>query len=182
MARPEKDVDEKVVLALAQRHCSVREIAAVVGVSEDTLYRRYAAVIKKGRADARWRLRDRQWQSAMAGNTTMLIWLGKQMLGQSDRLELTGADGDPLFPEDQGQQGAGGYDYSKLSVEELRDLERLMCKAQGRPLPPAVQTAALLPVRIIESGLTTNGGNGAHGRQNGTADESAADGEPGTPG
>jgi hypothetical protein len=29
-----------------------------------------------------------QWKSAMAGNTTMQIWLGKQLLGQRDRHEV----------------------------------------------------------------------------------------------
>jgi hypothetical protein len=29
----------------------------------------------------------------------MLIWLGKQMLGQRDRSEVTGADGNPIVTE-----------------------------------------------------------------------------------
>lgn len=29
----------------------------------------------------------------------MLIWLGKQDLGQRDKKELTGGDGTPLFPD-----------------------------------------------------------------------------------
>jgi hypothetical protein len=30
------------------------------------------------------------------GNSTMLVWLGKQYLGQRDKNELTGADGRDL--------------------------------------------------------------------------------------
>lgn len=40
-------------------------------------YERYTA---KGKVD----LRRAQYQTALEGNTTMQIWLGKQMLGQTD--------------------------------------------------------------------------------------------------
>ena len=30
-------------------------------------------------------LREKQWEVAMEGNVQMLIWLGKQHLGQSDK-------------------------------------------------------------------------------------------------
>jgi hypothetical protein len=32
-------------------------------------------------------LRRLQWKLARAGNATMLIWLGKQWLGQTDKVE-----------------------------------------------------------------------------------------------
>jgi hypothetical protein len=40
--------------------------------------------------DARERvaLRRMQWQTAMKGNTRMLIWLGRQVLGQRDTQEI----------------------------------------------------------------------------------------------
>jgi hypothetical protein len=31
-----------------------------------------------------------QWQGAESGNATMLIWLGKQLLDQKDKLENSG--------------------------------------------------------------------------------------------
>jgi hypothetical protein len=34
-----------------------------------------------------------QWKSAQDGNVTAQIWLGKQMLGQRDKHELSGPDG-----------------------------------------------------------------------------------------
>jgi len=45
-------------------------------------------------------LRRLQWQAALGGNITMQIWLGKQLLGQSDRqsAELTGDGDGPLPP------------------------------------------------------------------------------------
>lgn len=34
-------------------------------------------------------LRRMQWSKAKEGNVTMMIWLGKQVLGQKDRVEET---------------------------------------------------------------------------------------------
>jgi hypothetical protein len=49
--------------------------------------------------EGRMSLRRLQWKKAQEGNTTMLIWLGKQYLGQSDKQELTGKDGKSLVPD-----------------------------------------------------------------------------------
>ena len=38
----------------------------------------------KGRAETKQALRKAQIKSAIGGNTTMLIWLGKNILGQND--------------------------------------------------------------------------------------------------
>jgi hypothetical protein len=38
----------------------------------------------KGREDVKMSLRRAQLQLALNGNPTMLIWLGKQLLGQQD--------------------------------------------------------------------------------------------------
>jgi hypothetical protein len=47
----------------------------------------HPSVIKRGRARLRKSLRRAQIKSALSGNSTMLVWLGKQYLGQSDRLD-----------------------------------------------------------------------------------------------
>jgi hypothetical protein len=39
-------------------------------------------------------LKRKQFQVAMRGNPALLIWLGKQYLGQSDKLEGPGAGDD----------------------------------------------------------------------------------------
>lgn len=41
------------------------------------------------------RLRQLQWKACESGNVTMLIFLGKNMLGQQDRIEETQLD-EPL--------------------------------------------------------------------------------------
>ena len=98
MARPKRVIDLRQVVKLAELHCNDREIAAVVGVSEDTLHRRFAEEIGKARERGKTSLRRVMWRTAMKGNVTMLIWLGKQYLGQTDRAstELTGAAGGPV--------------------------------------------------------------------------------------
>lgn len=86
MARPQVEIDESVVEKLASIQCTMIEIAAVVGCSVDTLERRFADTIKTGRAKGRSSLRRLQWEAAQKGSNAMLIWLGKQLLGQSDKL------------------------------------------------------------------------------------------------
>ncbi len=88
MARPIKPIDDEQLMKLAAMHCSVGEIAAFFDVSRDTIERRYAAEISKGREMGKSKLRRLQWQSAEKGNVVMQIFLGKQYLGQSDKVEL----------------------------------------------------------------------------------------------
>ena len=89
MARPRKPIDADLVLQLARIHCTYEEIAAVVGCSTDTLKRRFADRIEKGREEGRSSLRRAQFKRAIEdGHPTMLIWLGKQHLGQSDKTEV----------------------------------------------------------------------------------------------
>ena len=86
MARPKKEIDLELLYKLANIHCTIKEMVDILGVSEDTLRRRkdLAGIIAKGKSDGKMRLRRKQVEVAMSGNHTMLIWLGKNMLGQSD--------------------------------------------------------------------------------------------------
>jgi hypothetical protein len=84
MARPKKEIDEEMLVKLAQMHCTMPEMADIMGVSIDTLKRRYRPLIAQGKSQGKMRLRRKQIEVAMSGNHTMLIWLGKNMLGQSD--------------------------------------------------------------------------------------------------
>lgn len=85
--RPRKAVSATMVERLATIQCTVAEIAAVCDCSEDTVTRNFAAALKKGREGGKASLRRAQWKAAVGGNATMLIWLGKQLLGQRDRQE-----------------------------------------------------------------------------------------------
>lgn len=94
MARPTKepDVPPDVMERMAAICCTMTEIAAVTGLSVDTLERRYAEPIKRGREVGKATLRREQYRLAMNGNPTMLIWLGKQLLGQTDKVIHQGSE------------------------------------------------------------------------------------------
>jgi hypothetical protein len=89
MARPKLQIDPKLVQDLAALGCKTTEIAVVVGCSTDTLEGRFSAELAKGRENLRISLRRWQLESAKKGNVAMLIWLGKQMLGQTEKVEQT---------------------------------------------------------------------------------------------
>lgn len=106
MARPRKEIDYATVEKLLHIQCTGEEIAAVLGINYDTLVSSikrdhkmsYSEYSEQKKAGGKASLRRMQWKQAENGNTTMLIWLGKQMLGQSDKqqTELTGKDGDGI--------------------------------------------------------------------------------------
>ena len=88
MARPKKyDIDTEKVEQLAGFGCTNVEIASFFGCSENTIRRSYGEFLAKGRDKGKIRLRQLQWRAAERGNTSMLIWLGKQVLGQSEKTE-----------------------------------------------------------------------------------------------
>ncbi len=88
MARPEKDINPESVRILAGAFCTDEEIGAKLGCSSDTLTRRFAEALKEGRDDAKGSLRSKQMAVAMKGSIPMLIWLGKQYLGQRDKSDI----------------------------------------------------------------------------------------------
>jgi len=89
MARPKLEIDPIQVERLAQLHCTNVEIAAFFGCDEGTIRKRFSEELAKGRGTGKISLRRSQWKAAENGNVTMLIWLGKQILGQKDRPEFT---------------------------------------------------------------------------------------------
>ena len=98
--RPVTPIDPKVVEGMGYAGGTNVEIAQFLGVSTDTIERRFAPVLEQSRARRRLRLRQLQWKAAEAGDKTMLIWLGKVELGQAETVkqEHTGKDGAPLPP------------------------------------------------------------------------------------
>lgn len=70
---------------LAKLWCTNREIAEWFGIEESTLKYNFSDNITKGRSETKQALRRAQLKNALEGNTTMQIWLGKNILGQSDQ-------------------------------------------------------------------------------------------------
>jgi hypothetical protein len=85
MARPKAKIDPEEVFKLASIGCKVKEIADWFGVIDDTISNRFSGELEKGRASLKMSLRRWQLEAAKNGNATMLVWLGKQMLGQTDK-------------------------------------------------------------------------------------------------
>ena len=89
MARPKKyDIDTEQVEKLASFGCTNIEIGSFFGCSPDLLEKSYSEFLTKGKDKGKIRLRQLQWKAAEAGSHTMLIWLGKQILGQTDKSEI----------------------------------------------------------------------------------------------
>lgn len=99
MARPAREIDLEQLTALASVGLTQSECAAILKCSPDTIQRRPELVdaYNDGMETCKASLRRKQFEIAMKGNVTALIWLGKNLLGQSDKTELTGRGGEPLF-------------------------------------------------------------------------------------
>jgi hypothetical protein len=95
VGRPKKELDTNMIEKLASIFCTNEEISTIVGCHSDTLADNFSEYLKKGRDKGKMSLRRMQWEKAQSGNTTMLIWLGKQMLGQKDKIE-TSENNEPL--------------------------------------------------------------------------------------
>ena len=87
MSRPKVVIDEAQVTKLAALGAGHREIAEFFGVERSTITKRFSPEITKGRAEVKMKLRGWQLKLAEQGHATMQIWLGKNLLGQSDEGE-----------------------------------------------------------------------------------------------
>jgi hypothetical protein len=97
VGRPKLDIDGEQVTRLARLHCTMQEMADFFGCHRETLRENFSSQIDKGRAEGNISLRRKQWQMAVEkGNVVMLIWLGKQMLGQ--RNEIIESDSNTPLP------------------------------------------------------------------------------------
>lgn len=92
------DIDDRRTLAtirgLGKIQATTRECAAVLGVSHQTFITfsnenaLVGELLEAGKAIGKTSLRRKQFAEAMKGNTTMLVWLGKQYLDQKDKHEV----------------------------------------------------------------------------------------------
>ena len=72
------------IIKLARLGCSLEEMSDWFQVPRETIKYNFSDLIAKGRSETKQSLRRAQIALALKGNATMLIWLGKNMLGQSD--------------------------------------------------------------------------------------------------
>src|SRR5262249_31013205 len=87
------EIDMAQLEKLCGLQCTDEEIAAWFGVSTRTIERRrkeraFAVVIERGRAKGRISVRRMQMKLLESGNATMGVWLGKNILGQVDQVNV----------------------------------------------------------------------------------------------
>jgi hypothetical protein len=105
--RPPAVIDLLVVERAASIGCPVEDIAAMLGIAVRTLYNHMendpavAEAIERGRGQGRGSVRRAQFEKAMGGSDTMLIWLGKVLCGQKDTsaVVISGPNGGPAQVE-----------------------------------------------------------------------------------
>lgn len=87
----------KIIQGLGQIQATSKECAAVLGVSEPTWIAfkksnpEVEGALHMGQGEGLASLRRRQFKAANDGNPSMMIWLGKQYLGQTDKQDITAA-------------------------------------------------------------------------------------------
>jgi len=78
-------IEEKEVRMLAGLHCPASEMARYFGVNYSTFRNVFRGVIDSEKERTKQKVRAKQLEEAMNGNVPLLIWLGKNMLGQTDQ-------------------------------------------------------------------------------------------------
>jgi hypothetical protein len=92
MSRPEKPIDWEKVDALLLAGCLGTEIAAYFDMHHETFYNRIQDKYKMGftayssqkKMHGDSLLRHAQYKKALKGDNTMMIWLGKNRMGQKE--------------------------------------------------------------------------------------------------
>lgn len=83
-----KDIDKELVWRLGSMMCSFKEIADVIGLSEEQVKKKFGDLIEKARSEGKKALRRAQFEKAITDkDPRMLIFLGKQYLSQKDSPE-----------------------------------------------------------------------------------------------
>jgi predicted transcriptional regulator len=95
MGRKKVEIDMAMVQALARKGMPNTDIATYMRVDEKTIRKRCQDALARGRVLRRNERREQQDKLAAEGNAAMLIFLGKNELGQTDRTDITSGD-EPL--------------------------------------------------------------------------------------
>ena len=111
---PQSTKDWEEFEKLCEMQCTKNELASWWNVHPDTLVTRveeeyglkFSIVYDEKRSRGKISLRRSQWQKAVDQKSVpMLIWLGKQYLGQTDKQDAMGALDDLVFTSTIGEGG-----------------------------------------------------------------------------
>lgn len=94
MPRPKKEIDKEQFEKLCGLQCTKEEVCYFFDLTDKTLERwckdtygeGFSDVFRKKREVGKISLRRAQYETALKGNASLLIWLGKQYLGQSENV------------------------------------------------------------------------------------------------
>ena len=90
VGRPKAKVDVEILKNLASIGCPTYEIASVLNVSARTLKRNFAEIIDQYKERGKASLRKKMYDKAVKkDNTMMQIFLSKNYLGMSDKVQQT---------------------------------------------------------------------------------------------
>ena len=106
---------------MASIGCTDREIAEYFGINDDTLRYNLKDFLINGRQQLKNSLRRAQLRVALDGNATLLIWLGKQILGQAENPVNTD-DNKPL-PWNDDEEKEEFIDDLEEELDNLEDKE-----------------------------------------------------------
>lgn len=81
-------LEEKIFVLCKESHASVDELSTILCMDRKFLSTEYEDVIKKGYTACKIILRRQQFLSAKDGDSKQLTWLGKQVLGQEDKIKM----------------------------------------------------------------------------------------------
>lgn len=85
VGRSKTPVPRDEVLKLARLGCTLREISAFFGVTDDAISRNFRDELEAGKADQKIRLRQAMMKNAVEHmNPALQIFLAKNILGMSD--------------------------------------------------------------------------------------------------
>ena len=95
VGRPEKEMDWRLLDSILQYGASLIDCSELLEMSEDSIQRKikeesgqtFSEYRESKKSKIRMKLRQKQYEMAMNGNVALLIWLGKNELGQKDKLE-----------------------------------------------------------------------------------------------
>jgi hypothetical protein len=95
MGRPKIEINQTVFDTVIQLPLTKADIAGCCAVSEDTIERyvksrfetTFAVLHEQKKHTFRKNILGKQYEMAMKGDRTLLIWLGKQYLNQADKVE-----------------------------------------------------------------------------------------------
>lgn len=155
---------------LGQLQCTYDEMQAYTGISASTLKKRpdMRAVIVRGKEQGKTALRRAQFRNAIVHNSVVMqIWLGKQLLKQSDKSIIATLEDGTVIEGDE--QMTRATDASRLRNKIARIRKNLERADQHDNVPRLIEGTAPAGVRLVSD---DSGGDDSTSEPNAGTDDS----------